>query len=170
MNVSADTLIAVVLSERPMVRERVQRHVHGEQAEDLTQDVMLKAVQLIRAGRLVLEEGTDVRSAVRAWLTVVLFNIVLNFYQRKKQPTEHAIDIDPDTLPTKDPTARLEQREALRQALYRVNRREREVLRRTAIGERLSEIAKALSIPEGTATNTLRVVRVSLRKRRNREK
>jgi DNA-binding CsgD family transcriptional regulator len=49
-----------------------------------------------------------------------------------------------------------------------VNKREREVIHRTAIGERLSEIAKALSIPEGTATNTLRTVRIALKKRRSR--
>jgi RNA polymerase sigma factor (sigma-70 family) len=169
MNVDADTLIAIAVSERPMVRERVQRHVHGGQAEDLTQSVMLRAVELIRAGRLVVEEGTDVRASVRAWLTAVLFRMVLSFYQRKKEPTEYPEEhADVDALATSDPTERLEAREALRQALYRVNKREREVIHRTAIGERLSEIAKALSIPEGTATNTLRTVRIALKKRRSR--
>lgn len=170
MNVDNDTLIAIAVSERPMVRDRVGRHVRGEIAEDLTQDVLAKAVQLIRAGRLVLEEGTDVRGAVRAWLTAVLFRMVLNFYQRKKEPTEHAIEADVDNIGTPDPVHHLEAREALRQALYRVNKREREVIHRTAIGEQLHEIADALKIPEGTAANTLRIVRKALKKRRAKER
>lgn len=170
MNVDNDTLIAIAVSERAMVRERVHRHVHGEQAEDLTQDVLAKAVELIRAGRLVVEEGTDVRGSVRAWLTAVLFRMALNFYQRKKEPTEHAIEADVDNFGTPDPVARLEAREAVKQALFRINRREREVLHRTAIGEQLHEIADALKIPEGTAANTLRVVRKALKKRRAKER
>ena len=170
MNVDNDTLIAIAVSERPMVRERVHRHVHGEQAEDLTQDVLAKAVELIRAGRLVVEEGTDVRGSVRAWLTAVLFRMVLNYYQRRKEPVEHAIEADVDNFGTPDPVHHLEAREALRQALYRVNKREREVIHRTAIGEQLHEIADALKIPEGTAANTLRIVRKALKKRRAKER
>jgi RNA polymerase sigma factor (sigma-70 family) len=170
MNVDNDTLIAIAVSERAMVRDRVGRHVRGEIAEDITQNVMLKAVELIRAGRLVVEEGTDVRASVRAWISAVLFRMVLNFYQRKKEPTEHAIEADVDNFGTPDPVQQIEAREALRQALYRVNKREREVIHRTAIGDQLHEIADALKIPEGTAANTLRAVRKALRKRRAKER
>ncbi len=106
MSVDNDTLIAIAVSERAMVRDRVGRHVRGEIAEDLTQDVLAKAVELLRAGRLVVEEGTDVRGAVRAWLTAVLYWMVLNFYQRKKEPTEHAIEADVDNFGTPDPVHR----------------------------------------------------------------
>jgi RNA polymerase sigma factor (sigma-70 family) len=170
MNVDNDTLIAIAVSERAMVRDRVGRHVRGEIAEDITQNVMLKAVELIRAGRLVVEEGTDVRASVRAWISAVLFRMVLNFYQRKKEPTEHAIEADVDNFGTPDPVQQIEAREALRQALYRVNKREREVIHRTAIGDQLHEIADALKIPEGTAANTLRAVRKALKKRRAKER
>jgi DNA-binding CsgD family transcriptional regulator len=51
-----------------------------------------------------------------------------------------------------------------------VNKREREVIHRTAIGDQLHEIADALKIPEGTAANTLRAVRKALKKRRAKER
>ncbi len=170
MRIDADTLIAVALAERPMVHARVKRYVGPEYADDVTQNTYERAVTLIRAGRLVIEEGADVRNAVRAWLTAVAFRMVVNFLRTSDERPLRAEPLDVAMFPARDPLPQIEAREAVRQALYRLNRREREILDQVAIGHEIHEIAEALGISHGTTASALRNVRRYLRQRRDRQK
>lgn len=146
MIVDANDLIAIAVSERPMVFARVKRYVGEQYAEDVTQNTYERAVLLLREGRLVVEEGPHVRGVVRAWLTAVAFRMVVNFLRSKDERMIPTGKADAETFATPDPVPQLEAREAVRQALYRVNRREREVLAGVANGNLLREIADALGI------------------------
>lgn len=137
--------------------------------DDLVQRVMLDAWRLIVAGRLVIDPGRDERHAIRAWLPSVARISALHYRRDRCEGKPIGVPLDFDVAGV-DPVPRLEARDAVRVALYRVNKREREVLSRVANGEQLNEIGVALSIPMGTAANTLRNVRIALKKRRRRER
>jgi RNA polymerase sigma-70 factor (ECF subfamily) len=108
--------------------------------------------------------GADERIRIRKWLQVVAHNKSFDFVTRQ-EPFGEPLTHDP---PGEDPTVRLEARDALRVAFYRVNRAERGVLAGVAQGDTLAEIAAALGIPPGTAGTTIRRVRKALKKHRKR--
>lgn len=137
--------------------------------DDIVQRVMLDAWRLIVAGRLVIDPGRDERLAVRAWLPSVARISALHYRRDRHegQPIGAPLAFDvagPDVI------ARLEARDAIRVATARLNRRERAILAGVANGDYLAEMAEALCIPVGTVSNTLRNARVTLKKRRARER
>jgi hypothetical protein len=82
--------------------------------------------------------------------------MALNYFQRKRDPTEYASpDVDVDTLTTPDPHVRLEVREALKQALYPLSKREPSPMHtgRMLRGERLTALQTAAA--QCTRRNTV---------------
>lgn len=161
--IAPDVLIALVISERPMVLARARRRLGSTHAEDATQVTMLRAIVLVREGELALPDDADVRSAVRRWLTGILHFVCMDFMYRSRLGWVRMLSEEP---PPADPIAQLEAREQVRQAFYRLNKREREILSRVALGFTGPEIARDLGIPQGTAANNMKRVRDVLKKRR----
>lgn len=83
MKLGADTLIQAALAEWKTVRYQVAKRVGETFADDVTQNVYERAVKLIRRGQLVVEEGTDLRDALRGWLHEVLFWVCLDHLRRE---------------------------------------------------------------------------------------
>lgn len=161
-------LFAIAWRERSCFYRTIRRvGVAPRDFEDVVQNVLTDAWRLISTGHLVLGPGRDERLAIRGWLPYVARIAALKFKQTRGlgmpigEPLDHDVAGD-------DPIARLEARDALRVALYRVNRVEREVLARTAQGDQLAEIGDAIGIPAGTVATTLRRVRRILVKRREK--
>ena len=154
-------LLAIVGDERRLIYAIARRLGVAEvDLPDVRQLVLLTAWRALVNGRLVVPPGADERIRIRKWLHVVVRNQTLTF--KRQKPIGEALTHDP---PGEDMIARLEARDALRVAFYRVNRIEREVLRGTSEGSTLTEVALALGIPEGTAATTLRRTRAILKRR-----
>ena len=165
-----ERLFAIAWRERSCMYRTIHNIGHASaDFDDIVQRAMLDAWTLIQSGRLVIDPGRDERLAVRAWLPSVARIASLRFKRDRctGKPIGEALDFDvagPDVI------ARLESRDAIRVATARLNRRERAILAGVANGDYLAEMAEALRIPVGTVSNTLRNVRITLKKRRARER
>ncbi len=130
--------------------DRVYRHIYYRvgntaDAEDLTQQVFLKAWQAI--GRY-----KKTKSPFVAWLIKISHNLVIDFYRSKK--TEAYIDFDirdtkPDTDPAHMAVTRFNQQE-MRQAINKLHGDQQQVILMRFIEDlSYAEIAAALGKSEG---------------------
>jgi RNA polymerase sigma factor (sigma-70 family) len=157
-------LLAIVGDERRLIYSIARRLGVAEvDLPDVRQLVLLTAWRALVNGRLVVPPGADERIRIRKWLHVVVRNQTLTF--KRQKPIGEALTHDP---PGEDMIARLEARDALRVAFYRVNRAERTVLRGVAMGDTLAEIAAEMRIPQGSVSTHLYRVRKALKKQRVR--
>lgn len=162
-------LWAIVVSERPMIVGRVRQRVFAQSVDDTVQSVLEKAARLIMHDRLVIAEGHDARSIVRAWLHQILMRTctetrrteVVALRNRNAMPAPEDLVFDPVPI--------LEAREELRQVPRGLTRREREALDAfVRCDGNQSETAAALKLPVGTVYTRIRDVRRWLRNKRNK--
>jgi RNA polymerase sigma-70 factor (ECF subfamily) len=168
--IDTDTLLRAAFAERAMVRHRVRKRVGEAFADDVTQDVYERAIILIRAGRLVVDDSADLRSAIRGWLTRVLWNVCGDRLTREDLGWVRGEHVDTANLPASDPVARLEARSQLRAIDRALTKWYRPIVAGLAIGETLQETAARLGLPMGTVDERSRHARRVLRKRRPHER
>lgn len=134
---------------------------HGEIGEVLQE-------AFLRAWRFLAERPAP-RDPV-AWLFVVTMNTARDLRRKRlRQPTNLSLEeVSEMEMRAVEPTAQLEQREALtaaRSAIHALSEREREVfLLRTSGGLSFEAAAAALQIPVGTAKSRMRAALGRLRK------
>lgn len=156
-------LFAIVCDEHRLTYAIARRmNIAEVDLPDVRQLVLVIAWRALVGGRLVVLPG-DERIQIRKWLQVVVHNQSINF--KRQKPIGEPLAHDP---PGEDLTVRLEARDALRVAFYRVNRTERAVLEATAEGCTLAEIAAEMRIPQGSVSTHLYRVRKALKKQRVR--
>jgi DNA-directed RNA polymerase specialized sigma24 family protein len=154
-----DPLIAMIATERATVRRAVVRAGVGESdVDDVTGAVILKACELVLAGRLVIAHEGNERVVVRAWLSRVAWRIAKQW----KRAAVHHVELDDVAGP--DAVARLEAREELRRVLGRFNRSERALMADVVAGHTVAEIAAEGALPPGTVATRVRRIRRLLRR------
>lgn len=169
MMLDENALIATILAERRMVLRRVARRVHAAFAEDVAQEVLSLAVVLVRKGRLAVAEDSDVRGAVRAWLTEVIRHVCARHVCTESAGWIRRVEGQPEANVDLDPTRRIEAREQLRRVVIGLSRREVETLHVFAQGATIAETAAVLGIPAGSAATRIRTIRRYLRQRQQHE-
>lgn len=154
-----------------MYVDRVYRHVYYRvgnvaDAEDLTQQVFLKAWQAI-------DRYKKTASPFLAWLMTISHNLVIDFYRTKKEKTYLEVDITADDSalsPEQVAEARFKQQQ-LRKAIFRLRGNEQQVvLLRFVEGFEFKEIASLLGKSEGAIRVILHRALVKLRHILEREK
>lgn len=154
-----------------MYVDRVYRHVYYRvgnvaDAEDLTQQVFLKAWQAI-------DRYKKTASPFVAWLMTISHNLVVDFYRTKKDKTYLEADVATDE-PTSSPEQVVEahfQRQQLRRAILQLRGEQQQVvLLRFIEGFEFKEIAPLLGKNEGAIRVILHRALVALRRILEREK
>lgn len=133
-----------------MYVDRVYRHLYyrvgnNADAEDLTQQVFLKAWQAI-------DRYKKTASPFVAWLMTISHNLVVDFYRTKKNKTylEANDTVDDSTLSPEQVTeARFEQQQLRRVILQLPGEQQQVVLLRFIEGFEFKEIASLLGKSEG---------------------
>lgn len=130
-----------------------------EDAEEVVSDVFLAA----------WNQSSDLKAGhVKGWLGAVARNMARNKLRRTGQtiPLEESIlDIPGSDDPTED-AARIEEREAVRQAIDSLPAQEREIfLRRYYYAQPVKEIALRMALNESTVKTKLRRGRIKLKER-----
>ncbi len=154
-----------------MYVDRVYRHVYYrvgnvDDAEDLTQQVFLKAWQAI--GRY-----KKTASPFLAWLMTISHNLVVDFYRTRKDKTylEAEITADDSALrPERVTEARFEQQRLRRAILQLHGDQQQVILLRFVEGYRNSEIASLLGKSEGAIRVILHRALARLRQILEKEK
>lgn len=136
--------------------DRVYRHIYYRvsntaDAEDLTQQVFIKAWQAIRRYK-------KTASPFLAWLIKISHNLVIDFYRSKK--SEAYIDFDTvATKPETDPAHLVEtqfNQQKIRQAIHKLHGDQQQVILMRFIEDfSYTEIAAALGKSEGAIRVTL---------------
>jgi len=172
-------LVAKAISRDPeafgrlydMYVDRVYRHVYYRvgnvaDAEDLTQQVFLKAWQAI-------DRYKKMASPFLAWLMTISHNLVVDFYRTRKERTYLEAEVmvaDSASSPERIAEARFEQ-QRLRRAILQLRGDEQQVvLLRFIEGFQFKEIASLLNKSEGATRVILHRSLVKLRHILEREK
>lgn len=154
-----------------MYVDRIYRHVYyrvgnAADAEDLTQQVFLKAWQAIGRYR-------KMASPFLAWLMTISHNIVIDFYRTRKDKTYLNNDITADNLessPEKAAEAQFEQKRIRRAILQLNGDKQQVVMLRLIEGFQFREIASLLGKSEGAVRVILHRALVKLQKILKKEK
>jgi RNA polymerase sigma factor (sigma-70 family) len=153
--------IASIIAEAPFIRATLRTFgVRSTDLDDVTQDVLLGAWRSMAAGRFRPAPATPLRSALRAWLTGIAFNLSTHYRERAHRRHEvaagmpHCLPVD--TIP--GPEAQIVARDLLR-ALRRLPPECRAVVALAAVGADAQEIARELAIPANTVMSRLRRAR-----------
>jgi RNA polymerase sigma factor (sigma-70 family) len=147
-------------------------NIHGADHDDLTQEALLQAWQLIAAGKLVI--AADVRRpdlAARTWLAFVARWIALLWLRsggRKRRLEVAEGDVEIEIEGYEKLGARVEARELVTRLVGLCTRQERAILAETAEGSTHDEIGKKLRMPAGSVGTKLRRIRWHLRKHRGK--
>ncbi len=168
------SLWAVVAAHYAFIVVRVKKCIRPPFAEDVVQLVMLRAWLLIAEGRATFDEAQDVNRAAQGWLVIIIARVAADWRKAVSGGwVRGGVEID-DDLAGPDPMIRIEARDALRRTPYGLSKRERETLDAFGRGMTTREVATALGIPMGTASDRLRRIRRHLRglppKKRSRDK
>jgi RNA polymerase sigma-70 factor (ECF subfamily) len=139
----------------------VKRMIGESMAEDLTQDVFMKAISAERKP----EAGAE-----KSWLYAIASNLCIDYLRSndydKKRKGRWAINAAPSSRPPEELLAEVEDRERLARALEELPDKQKEVLMlKVEGGFTFAEVAKILKEPPDTvaarmyaAINTLRQV------------
>jgi RNA polymerase sigma-70 factor (ECF subfamily) len=134
---------------------RGQARRFGDDADDLVQETLLRALEAERCYRL--------GSNARAWLVRILHNVAVSEHRRRARDFRlHArVAVEPRATPKVDDNA---PRLALRSALATLGHKDRQVLELADVeGLRYREVARALDWPIGTVMSRLHRARRRLR-------
>jgi len=154
-----------------MYVDRVYRHVYYRvgnvaDAEDLTQQVFLKAWQAI-------DRYKKTASPFLAWLMTISHNLVVDFYRTKKDKTYLDAELtanDSASSPEQVAEVRFQQQQ-LRRAILQLRSNEQQVIMMRFIeGFQYAEIAALLGKSEGAIRVMLHRALVALRRILEREK
>jgi len=145
--------------------DRVYRHIYyrvgnAADAEDLTQQVFLKAWQAIRRYK-------RTSSSFLAWLMTISHNLVVDFYRSKKEmvyPEFEIPDSETCSSPERLAEAHFEQQQLRRAILELPGDQQQVILMRFIEGFSYPEIASSLGKSEGAVRVTLHRALVRLRK------
>lgn len=163
-------LWSAVLAERPMISARVRQRVHGEDANDAVQEVLIRAARAITAGRFIVADGVDVTGAVRAWLTVILKRTCRGIRHVEASEDRKRLALPPEDMFV-DPVPRLEAREELRHVPRGLTKHDRATLDVFARnGGSVTATAAEMGLHVGTVATRLRGIRAYLKKRRALDK
>ena len=151
--------------------DRVYRHVYyrvsnAHDAEDLTQQVFLKAWQAIHRYK---KEA----SPFIAWLMTISHNLVVDFYRTKKDRAYLEAEVlasDPASSPEQATEASLEQQRLRRAILHLGGDEQQVVILRFIEGFEFAEIASVLNKKEGNIRVILHRALVKLRDMLEKEK
>jgi len=154
-----------------MYVDRVYRHVYYRvgnvaDAEDLTQQVFLKAWQAI-------DRYKRTASPFLAWLMTISHNLIVDFYRTKKDKTYLEAEVMADDLassPERIAEARFEQQQLRRAILQLRSDQQQVILLRFVEGFQYAEIAALLGKSEGAIRVILHRALVVLRRILEREK
>ncbi len=152
--------LAGLVGELPRVRALLARLLRragqGADADDLTQEVALRALRYGRSFDASRPLGPWLRrAAVRAWID--------ESERARRRPGA----LEPETAAARERGDRLAEREELALLLASLSEKERVVLLRFhAGGESVAEIARGLGLPEGTVKSHLHRARRKLVERR----
>ena len=148
-----------------MYVDRVYRHIYYRvgnvaDAEDLTQQVFLKAWQAI-------DKYKKTASPFLAWLITISHNLVIDFYRTKKDKTYLEAEVTANDLassPERIAEARFEQ-QRLRRAILQLRSNEQQVIMmRFVEGFSYAEVASSLGKSEGAARVILHRALVALQR------
>jgi len=144
--------------------DRVYRHIYyrvgnEQDAEDLTQQVFLKAWQAI-------ERYKKLGSPFVAWLMTISHNLVVDFYRTRKEKAQIEVEVladDSPSSPERAAEASFEQ-QRLRRAILQLGGGEQQVvILRFIEGFEFSEIASVLKKKEGNVRVILHRALIKLR-------
>jgi RNA polymerase sigma factor (sigma-70 family) len=131
-----------------------------EDAEDLTQDVIIKAIK---------NEDKFDGSNLMAWLHTITRNTFLSEYQRQQRRGGKALDIQDEvfgdgllsfsTMQTAEPEMEVDR---IKEALKKVSDRVRICLELRIEGYKYEEIAEKVGVPIGTVKNRIHIAREEL--------
>ena len=148
--VGDDPLEARLVAELPRLRAFLRR-LGGADCEDLSQEVMAKALRY--------RDSFDESRALGPWLRVAALRIWMDHRDRAQREPAVLGELDPAAVPEGD----LEDGELLQVLLARLATVERAVLLRFhRDGETIREVAAALGLPEGTVKSHLHRARRKL--------
>ena len=147
-----------IVDEIPRVRAFLRR-LCSEEAEDLVQEVAARALRSRDSFR---DEGT-----LRGWLLRTAFRAYLDHRERERRSPirlgEHDTELEDEKRPS-SPSPEL--REEVAKLLDRLPAIEKEILERFhREGQSVREIARAISMPEGTVKSHLHRARRRLARR-----
>ena len=154
-----------------MYVDRVYRHLYYRvgnvaDAEDLTQQVFLKAWQAI-------DRYKKTASPFLAWLMTISHNLVVDFYRTKKDKTYLDAELTADdsaSSPEQIAEARFQQQQ-LRRAILQLRSNEQQVIMmRFVVGFSYAEVASSLGKSEGAVRVILHRALVALRRILERER
>lgn len=150
--------------------DRLYRHVYyrvgnEQDAEDLTQQVFLKAWQAIHKYEITA-------SPFVAWLMTISHNLVVDFYRTRKEKVHLEVEVlasDPASSPERATEASLEQ-QRLRRAILRLGADEQQVvIMRFIEGFEFAEIASLMKKKQGNVRVILHRALVKLRNTLDKE-
>lgn len=129
-------------------------------SEDVVQETFLRAWR----GPNILDRPTG---ALRAWLFTVARNLVIDDWRRRQSHGEVTFAVVPDRPEQSDQTDRLLESWIVAEALTRLSREHRDVLRECYYrGASVAQAAERLGVPEGTVKSrthyALRALRLAL--------
>ena len=154
-----------------MYVDRVYRHLYYRvgnvaDAEDLTQQVFLKAWQAI-------DRYKRTASPFLAWLMTISHNLVIDFYRTRKDKTYLEAEVTADDLassPERVAEARFDQQQLRRVILQLRSDQQQVILLRFVEGFRYAEIASLLGKSEGAIRVILHRALAKLRQILEKEK
>ena len=144
--------------------DRVYRHIYyrvgnEQDAEDLTQQVFLKAWQAI-------ERYKKLGSPFVAWLMTISHNLVVDFYRTRKEKAQIEVEVLADDSPSRPEQAAQAsfEQQRLRRAILKLGSDEQQVIiLRFIEGFEFSEIASVLKKKEGNVRVILHRALIKLR-------
>jgi len=153
-------LVAEAPALRAFLAQLAGRSAHRGEVEDLAQDVLARALRY--------RQTFDVERSLRAWLRTVALRVFLD-HRKRRASAPRAFEGAAEE-PTSPADMSFEHRDALESVLSPLSTLERAILVRFhSHGESVQEIARSLSMPEGTVKSHLHRARVRLARRRPRE-
>ncbi|MGK3965066.1 sigma-70 family RNA polymerase sigma factor [Sorangium sp. So ce118] len=148
----------VILAESRLLRFMLARcGVPARDREDVLQECLIGAIVAVREGRYRPQPGLEPRRILQRWLIGIAGHQARKYHEKAYRRREVAV-VDPlayviGRVPS--PHGKVEAR-ALLELLWLVEPRERTVLILVGEGEQVSEIARSLGVPIGTAFGRLR--------------
>lgn len=153
-----------ILAESGLIRAMLARSgVPAHDRDDVLQECLIGAVVAVREGRYRPEPGLHPRRVLQRWLIGIAGHQARKYHEKAYRRREVAV---PDPLAhvvgrVPSPYGEIEAR-ALLKYLVLVEPRERRVLILVGEGERVSDVARRLRLPVGTAFSRLRRGRLRL--------
>ncbi|WP_437935270.1 sigma factor-like helix-turn-helix DNA-binding protein [Sorangium sp. So ce341] len=134
-----------------------ERVLPARDRDDVLQECLIGAVVAVREGRYRPQHGLEPRRILQRWLVGIVVRQAAKYHEKSYRRHEVAVP-DPRAYVAgrvPSPHGEVEAR-ALLELLWLVEPRERLVLILVGEGEQVSEVARSLGLPVGTAFSRLR--------------